>query len=408
MSCTQGMALGLTSQKGNMNGQNGDESVAWQSWEHIVVKLVIPEKGYRYLSHERSVDYLDIPTLNEKGVSNTDPGKFSQSYPRFPGKAEYLYPGELMRLSGSAKEYVQRWEDNFTKYGYPTNIGRTVVDPKEGFYIEGVNYVYGDPHNHAVHGPMTDQVFAAGNFLVTERLKQYESGIGAGYNRAKRVWQMMIDRQYDCAVMANTILPSVGFSSSIGMTLAYFMSIWRDHGNVSPEEQKKSLYVPEERGALTVCCHGLLEYTAKSFISVSVEHNTNLLSCMWMTPGQPCISPFLPFFIGINEVPGIFNTTANPLACVYENLRAALDFHQEYREEITRYFTVFEYQTIAQAEKIEADVNKLVSEKNAAGARELLTKFVKDKCDEAMSAGSTWLDFIKNLPLSNKAALKEK
>lgn len=51
---------------------------------------------------------------------------------------------------------MQRWEENFTKYGYISNVGRTIVDPKEGYYIEEVNIAYGDRKNYATHGPMTD------------------------------------------------------------------------------------------------------------------------------------------------------------------------------------------------------------------------------------------------------------
>ncbi|MBN1190999.1 MAG: hypothetical protein JXA46_14685 [Dehalococcoidales bacterium] len=401
MSCTQAMALGLTSQKGNMNAQNGDESAGEPSWEHLLVKLVIPEKGYRYLCHERSIALpnYEVPTLNEKGVSVTEPGKFSQEFPPYPGKAEYLSLEELLQSSSSSREYVNRWAKNFTKYGYTSNVGRTIVDPEEGYYIEGVNFVYGDPKNHAVHGPMTDQVFAAGNFLVTERFKQYEMGIGAGYNRAKRVWQMLVDRQYDCAVMSCAKTPD-GFESSIGITLPYFMSIWRDHGNISPEEQSKSCYVPEERGALTVCCHGSAHRTAKCVISVSVESHTNLLSCMWMTLGQPCIAPFLPFYIGINEVPEIAGKRANPLAEIFENLRKTVEYHPGCRNEITRYFTVFEQQTIAQGELLEVEVNKLADSGKEEEARKMLTDFVAEKCNEAMSAGSLWLEYLKGLPLA--------
>jgi hypothetical protein len=400
MSCTQAMVLGLTSQKGNMNGQNGDESASEPSWEHLLVRLVVPEEGYRYLSHERSIELptYEVPTLNEKGVSVTEPGKFSQDYPPYPGKAEYLSLEELLKTSGSAKEYVQRWEENFTKYGYTSNVGRTVVDPAEGYYIEGVNFVYGDPKNHAVHGPMTDQVFAAGNFLVTERFKPHEMGIGAGYNRAKRIWQMLIDRQYDCAVMSSARTPD-GYESSIGITLSYFMSIWRDHGNISPEEQSKSCYVPEERGALTVCCHGSAHRTAKSAISVSREHHTHLISCLWMTFGQPCISPFLPFYIGINEVPGIASTRANPLASVFENLRKAVEYRPQYRAEITRYCSVFEQQTIEQCELLEVDIKKLADQGREAEARARLTEFVAGKCQEALSLGSLWVEFLTSLPL---------
>jgi hypothetical protein len=403
MSCTQAMALGLTSQKGNMNAQNGDESAGEPSWEHLLVRLVIPEKGYRYLCHERSIELptFEVPTLNEKGVSVTEPGKFSQAFPPYPGRAEYLSLEELLKSSGSAREYVQKWEENFTQYGYTSNVGRTIVDPKEGYYIEGVNFVYGDPKNHAVHGPMTDQVFAAGNFLVTERFKQYEMGIGAGYNRAKRIWQMLIDRQYDCAVMSSAKTPE-GYESSIGITLPYFMSIWRDHGNISPEEQRNSCYVPEERGALTVCCHGSAHRTAKCVISLSVERHTNLLSCMWMTFGQPCISPFLPFYVGINEVPQIASTRANPLARVFENLRKAVEYHPECRAEITRYFTVFEQQTIDQSELLEVDVHKLAESGRDTEARAKLSEFVTNKCNEAMSLGSLWIEYLKGLPLFPK------
>jgi hypothetical protein len=410
MSCTQAMVLGLTSQKGNMNGQNGDDGVGERYWEHILVKLTIPDKGYRYLSHERSIEKptFEIPTLNEKGVSATEPGKFSQNFAPYPGKAEYLYLTDLMRTSGSAREYVQNWSENFTKYGYISNVGRTIVDPREGYYIEGINFVFGDPRNHAIHGPMTDQIFAAGNFLVTERFKQYEMGIGAGYNRAKRIWQMLIDRQYDCAVMSTSSAPGSGFSPGIGITLPYFMSVWRDHGNISPEEQSISCYVPEERGALTVCCHGAAHRTAKGFLSVSVQNHTHLLCCMWMTFGQPCISPFLPFYIGINEVPKIASMRANPLAQLFENLRIAVEYHPEYRSEITRYFTIFEKQTIDQSEEIEADIHQLADNGKETEARTRLTEFVARKCNEALSVGTKWLEFLNSLPICDKTVDKPK
>jgi len=387
MSCTQAMVLGLTSRKGNLNAQNGDEPISSVPWDKILVKLVIPEKGYRYLSHGHFSGF-PLPTLNEKGVCATYAGRFSQNLPLYPGKAEYLSIDDLMRISGSAREYVQRWEENFTKYGGILNVGWTIVDPTEGYYIEGLNYIYGDPANHSVQGPMTDMVFAAGNFFLTERFKQYEVG-GCGYNRAKRVWQMLIDRQYDCVV-----------GTPYGIALPYFMSIWRDHGNISPEEQRMSDYVPEERGAFTVCCHGGPGHrTGKGIISVSMAQHTNLLSCMWITFGQPCVSPFLPFYIGINAVPDMVSIRANPVAQVFENLRLTLEYHPEYRPKITHYFTVFELQTIEQTEKLEADVSKLADDGREIEARVLLTEFVVKKCNEAMSLGSQWLEFLQSLPL---------
>jgi len=66
MSCTHAMVLGLPSQKGNMNAHNGDESSGESSWEHILVKLTIPEGGYRYLSLEHSIELptFEVPSFN--------------------------------------------------------------------------------------------------------------------------------------------------------------------------------------------------------------------------------------------------------------------------------------------------------------------------------------------------------
>jgi dipeptidase len=123
---------------------------------------------------------------------------------------------------------------------------------------------------------------------------------------------------------------------------------------------------------------------------------------MWITFGQPCISPFLPFYIGINAIPDIVSTKANPVAQVFERLRLALDYHPEYRPEITHYCTVFEIQTIEEAEKLEADIIILADDGKEMEARALLTEFVEKKCNETMSVGSKWLEFLQNLPLTQK------
>ena len=72
VSCTHAMVLGFTSRKGNLNAQNGDEPISTAPWEHILVKLNTPQKGYRYLSHGHFSGF-PLPTLNEKGVCATIP-----------------------------------------------------------------------------------------------------------------------------------------------------------------------------------------------------------------------------------------------------------------------------------------------------------------------------------------------
>ena len=409
MSCTHAMALGFTSQKGNMNGQNIDNSVKASTaplWEGLKVKLVIPKNGYRYLSKE--VASREFPVLNDKGVSFSGAARFTYCCSPLSDKTKSIWDGELIRTSGSAKEYVQKWEENFMECGTDDNVGIAIIDPKEGYYIEGISCEHSNPIHHNIQGPITDMVFAAGNYFTTERLKRYEAGVGCGYTRAKRVWQMLVDRQYDCVTLANAVNHDTSYAPSSGVTVPYFMSIWRDHGNISPEEQRMSCYVPEERGVLTVCCHSNSVRTICSYFSVSAPEYTNLLSCMWMTLGQPCVSPHLPFYIGINEVPKIVGTNANPVARVFEDLRICLEYYPEYRAEVTRHLTVFELQTYDQTEKLEVDVTKLVNDGKETEARALLTEFVATKCDEAMAKGSQWLEFLKALPLAPKVAHGEK
>jgi hypothetical protein len=397
MACSGALATGITSAKGSLLGQSFDTGYEWES---IRVQIFIPEKGYRYIKAVGLGQDGLGPILNEKGVGRIGFGRPSFQFPKYQGKPDYVSEESLMRTCGSAREWVNLWSENVTLYGVPPDeggaIGRLLADPGEGFLLEGANWVYGDPANHAILGPMTDQVFACTNFYVCSRLKKHaELGIGAGYTRAKRVWELLIDRQYDCSVNEPGFRgpPSIGS----GVTLPYFMSIFRDHGNLAPEEAMMSTYVPEERGKETVCCHSAAYRTKCAKICNPVDYHTNLLSCLWMTFGQPCLSPFLPVYIGVNSVPEEMSSKANPLARAFEDLRLALEYHPEFREKIKHFWTVFERQTIIDGQNLEAEAAKLAENSDLAAARALLTEFVAKKCADALHKGKQWVEKLQNV-----------
>jgi dipeptidase len=177
------------------------------------------------------------------------------------------------------------------------------------------------------------------------------------------------------------------------------MSVWRDHGNISPQEMRMSCYVPEERGVESVCQHGILERTGYALINVSRPDHTNLLSCHWTTCNSPCISPYLPFYIGINEVPEIASGPGNPLGEVFAELRLAVERHPEYWDEITQYWTVWEIQTIEESYGVEQEAAHLWDDGDEAEARDVLTEFVEEKCEEALEIGEDMLDFLNGLPM---------
>jgi hypothetical protein len=403
MTCTIALATGLTSLRGNLLGQSHDCA---HDWETIRVKLVIPESGNRYLKTCGPGPDNLIPILSEKGVGAVGFARPSRDFPSFPGTPRYISEDELMRNSGSACEWVDAWSQNMTQYGTPgflgaSSIGRMIVDAEEGYLCEGANLVYGDRKNHAIHGPMTDQVFACANFFVNSRLKvQVESGIGAGYNRAKRVWKMLIDRQYDGSVMEGApprdrkSMPHFG----TGISLPYFMSIFKDHGNLSPEEGRMNNYLPEERGQEAVCLHGMVYYTKCATIINPVENHSDLFSCLWITFGQPCLSPFLPIYIGVESLPANIDKPANPLAQVFEQLRLALEYHPDMAEKIKQHWKVFEIQTIEDSIKVEKAAASFAEQGKYAEARKLLTGFIFKKWELAFTSGQQWLKKLREMP----------
>jgi hypothetical protein len=405
MTCSAALATGLTSFRGNLLAQSHDTGHFWGT---LRIQLVIPGKGNRYLKTCGPGPDNLIPILSEKGIGIVGFARPSMEFPAYPGTPKRITEDELIMTSNSAREYISTWSENMTRYGTNgfmggSSIGRMMVDTKEGYLFEGANWVYGDPANHAIHGPMTDQVFACGNFFVNSRLKgKAEAGIGAGHNRAKRIWELLIDRQYDCSVMETPHPPEAANMPyyGAGITLPYFMSIFRDHGSLPPVENRMSNYVPEERGQEAVCIHGLHYYTKCATICNIVEDHTDLFSCLWMTFGQPCLSPFLPVYIGVNALPEDITREFSPVAKIFEDLRLEMEFRPDYAEKIKQYCTIFEIQTIEESDKTERAAAALADKGDVAGARAILTEFVARKWEEGASLGRQWLEKIKEFPLA--------
>ncbi len=381
-SCTGAMALGLTSAKGNLVGRSIDWiSPIYNGIYEGAVKL-IEEEGNRYL------EIGGWPVVNEKGVSTEEFGRGARGIPYPNEPAPRMTDAQLLKQSDSAAEYVKLYTESLHKYGTGHawfGWGRMVMDAKEGYLVESADICYDCDENHAVQGPMTDTVFGSANFYVAARLRAHESGGGAGYTRARKVWKLLVEHQYGST-------PSYS-----GMTLPYFMSIFRDHGALTPEEARMSSYTPETMRPDAVCCHGSITQTFSAQVVNPEFTDTGLLSCAWVTQSKPCSSPYLPFYVGITEVPEEFSTTT--ASEIFDDLRLALEYHPEYREKITYYWTVFELQTIEETLPLEVKVFTLAKDKKVDEARKLLTEFVKLKCDKALAAAKAMLGELESLPI---------
>jgi hypothetical protein len=392
--CTGALATGTTSAKGNMVGQTSDLALPY--WQSIKIELVTPEKGYRYLRFNNPKMGSMAP-LNEKGVGVTWYYRGAHAMPyKGPGKRRCITEDELLSQADSAKKYMELWSENVTRYGtgLPNGAGaRLIADAKEGYLLEAANWVFGNPANHAITGPMTDQVFAHANFFVSKALKQVELGTGPGHERAKKMWELLVAQQYDSIAGRNS-----------GISLTYLMNCFRHHGDVSPEDGRLTMGgVPTGiSDSSNICSHGLSIYSAHAHICAVVPECTDLLSCLWLTFGQPCISPFLPVYIGINEVPEAIKT--NNAAELFERLRLEIEYHPEYREEISHFWKIFEIQTVEESLVLQTDVAGLAASEKQNEARKRLTDFVDKKCTKALSEASQILKDIQGLPRFRKAA----
>jgi hypothetical protein len=125
-----------------------------------------------------------------------------------------------------------------------------------------------------------------------------------------------------------------------------------------------------------------------------------------MTPGQPCVCPFLPFYIGINEVPNIASGRENTLGAVFEKLRQTVNRRPKYRAEITDFWTGFEIQAIEESYGKEREAARLADAGKEKEARKLLTEFCEDKCNEALAVAQDMLKYLNKLPILGEATIE--
>jgi hypothetical protein len=79
-----------------------------------------------------------------------------------------------------------------------------------------------------------------------------------------------------------------------------------------------------------------------------------------------------------------------------------MDFHPEYRDDITESWTGFEIRAIEESTLAEAKAAQLADKGDKQAARAALTEFVARKCDEAMATCQKMLDFFNDLPVLQK------
>jgi len=393
--CTGALALGLPSAEGNLILGNFDSEVP-VNINYMTMHLVIPEdkNAFRYLKmNQGNSNFMGGGHLNEKGVGFKSYQRDSKNLIKLE-KDQIPTTDDVFLTCVSAKQLLDRVSKVYSKIGTTLAVGGNavlMVDPKEGYMLEGANYISKTEHNHASYGPMKDVVFVHANFYLDRTLREHQLGSGAGYSRAKALWQHLIENQYNDF----NLNPPAGS----GLVLPYIMDVlkYHDKNNSMLNNERHAMYTVNNNTSIN--CQGNYVQTYHGLIINPSAKNTKYLSTFWATFGQPDIAPFLPFFIGVNEIPKEYSTTV--ASGKYFELRTLLLYNPEYREKIVHYWKVFEVETVEKYRAVRNEVTTMLKDKNDKetdiAVRKKLTDFVNERCAKAMKYLDKTINRLKRL-----------
>jgi len=215
-----------------------------------------------------------------------------------------------------------------------------------------------------------DAALAHSNFFLSPSGLLQPFNIRKEYseNRAERVQELLDERSW---------LKSTAARGEI--STAYLFSVLRDHRF---EFDAGATYDHDNRG--NISRWGSIERTRAGIIFEIPKDYTDLLSIYFTTPNWPLTSPFLPFYIGITEVPKTLAEGPTNESGVFQELFNAVSYNLESLDEVQAFWEAFDHNTIRDKVQLEKAIVKLVDAGNREEAEKLLTEFCNDRCELAV------------------------
>ena len=219
--------------------------------------------------------------------------------------------------------------------------------------------------------PVRDAALSHSNFFLSPSGLLQWANVNKEYseNRAERVQELLDERSWFKSTSAQGEIST-----------AYSFSILRDHQY--PFDPVAS-YAKDNRG--NISRWGSIARTAYAYVCEVPREYTDLLSILFMTPNWPLTSPFLPFYIGITEVPKTFVDGPTNESGVFQELFNAVSYNLGYLDEVQSFWEAFDHNTIRDKVQLEKVIEDLVDDGNREEAERLLTKFCNDKCELAVA-----------------------
>lgn len=328
--------------------------------------------------------------LNSCGVALQSNSR-STKYPEQTDIQKSLYGREGMRIlqeAHTAKEAKEIAEEIAQTGGCQPWLpgasfgggSRTFADKDEAYIVEGFG-----PGKYAIVGPMRDTAFAHANYIISPQLKPVEA-VPVGVRRAKRA-QELLDQRLET-------MPSVASPTGAGsLTQAYLFRILRDH-----QYGFDQTYAYDDRGNIS----GWGYATTNQFAVVSAisADYPDLLSTWWSTPNFAPFSPFIPFFIGINQVPPTFAAGKTNKTAIFAELVTAIGYNLSYADKVQQFWEAFEFQTLREMfypwSGVVANVKTLMKAGDRKKAEDLLYEFTNNKCELALTYATELTEKVKS------------
>jgi len=346
--CTVMLAVGSASRDGRAIVAKNRDVMTIDAPEIVV--LSANQQGNKYLGIATIEDpALLTLAINDQGVIVNTAGRYCLE-PHNPGVNSGVVMRRSLERAGCAGDLAAMVQEIVSGEGKSKNGSAfACVDAKEIYIVETYQ------KKVALVGPLQDSIITYGNYTITEQMKPYEKRY-RGHQRANRARELLA-------------------AQDGGVTPPLMMMVCRDHERPPDFSRFWDDY--------NVCTHGYGRDTRGSGICITARRHPALLGTLWAALNLPCRTPFLPFYMGITQVPEDF-ATANAYEA-FESLGMALQKVPHLQLEVSRYWSAFEFQTLREMIPLEERASKLADEGELERAAELLTKFVSAQAKKALA-----------------------
>ena len=375
--CTTVIAVGTATVDGKTRtGQNSD-GFAHKTGLHParVVKIKIDEK----------TGIKTIGELNDRGVARQGAARSPLSGMK-GGASTFGDPNEayIVEYAFVKKDYPEAG-DIKEKALFAAHTAKEAVDLCVKGLPEG---------SYHITGPLRNQAVGHANAYLAPELLQLQSSAGFSRVRGKRVHELLQERDLSRNEEESTVLGKI--------STLYLFRVLRTHD--TPWGFDSSWVYPSDATGNI----GRWSYRGISRNAVIKEISSeypDLLSIYWTTPHFAPFSPFLPFHIGLTEIPPTFAEGEANESDIFRELFNAIAYKMSYADDVQRFWESFDFQTVSELQLLEIDVTGLVDKGKVkakglldGGDRERVEKvlynFSNAKCELAVSYAKQLIEII--------------